>query len=105
MRVGSEYENGANDQTENVEISERRLWAAVLLQALEDWRSGNVRRRTEAEKFFFESEKDFATVCRCAGLEPGSVVAKLQKMRTTIQRPTISLVWSRAANAPVRVAA
>jgi hypothetical protein len=66
------------------QVSERRLWTAVLLQALEDWKSCNMRRRSEAEKFFFQSESDFATVCRGAGLNPSSVISKLQKMKTTM---------------------
>jgi hypothetical protein len=68
------------------QISEKRLWTAVLLQALEDWKSCNMRRRSEAEKFFFESESDFETVCRGAGLNPSSVISKLQKMRTAVQQ-------------------
>ena len=68
------------------QVSDRRLWTAVLLQALEDWKSCNLRRRSEAEKFFFHSGSDFETVCRGAGLNPSSVISKLQKMKTTVQQ-------------------
>jgi hypothetical protein len=74
--------NADNNDHHQVQISERRLWAAVLLQAMEDWQSNNRRRQTDAEKFFFASEGDFATVCRGAGLEPSGVLARLQKMRS-----------------------
>jgi hypothetical protein len=81
------YREEYNDQ-----ISDRGLWTAVLLQALEDWRSSNARLRDEAEKFFFHSESDFATVCRCAGLEPQSVRGKLRKMKQVAPvRPVFSL--------------
>lgn len=82
------YEQASNSSEEqcDIQISERRLWSAVLLQALEDWKSPNMRRRSEAEKFFFDSEKDFIKVCQGAGLEPNYVLGKLQKMKTTIQQ-------------------
>jgi hypothetical protein len=62
-------------------IGERRLWTAILLQALEDWRSSSARRQMEAERFFFECPKDFGTVCSSAGLDPDSVLDQLQKMQ------------------------
>jgi hypothetical protein len=67
--------------------SDRRLWTAVLLQALEDWGSTNKRVHTSAEEFLFQSEGDFVTVCRGAGLEPSSVLARLQKMKKIAPRP------------------
>ncbi len=81
------HEQARNETKEHfdVQISERKVWAEVLLQALEDWHSGNVRRRIEAEKFFFDCEKDFASVCRGAGLEPSSVLVKLQRMKHVTQ--------------------
>jgi hypothetical protein len=69
------------------QVSQRGLWCAVLLQAIEDWRSPNAKRRAEAEKFFFNSPKDFERVCRGAGLEVTSVIAKLQKMKSTMPQP------------------
>jgi len=82
------HEQASKTSKENYDfqISERRLWTAVLLQALEDWKSSNMRRRSEAEKFFFQSGSDFATVCRVAGLNPSSVLSKLEKMRTAVQK-------------------
>jgi hypothetical protein len=84
------YQDAANRATENQmgEFMDRRLWTAVLLQALEDWKSPNMRLCLAAEKFFFESEEDFGRVCRGAGLSPESVLGRLRRMKETIpQRP------------------
>jgi len=89
------YQNMANsmtnqDQQEN--LSDRRLWTAVLLQALEDWKSGNMRLKRAAEEFFFKSGDDFARVCRGAGLAPEGVLSRLQAMEATMAPvPSFSL--------------
>lgn len=61
-------------------IGERRLWTAVLISAVQDWRLGGLRARREAQDFLFESEKDFSDVCANAGLDPGSLRVKLLKI-------------------------
>jgi hypothetical protein len=97
------HEQAASDATKehfDVQTSERRVWTAVLLQALEDWRYGNLRRQREAEKFFFDSEEDFTAVCRRAGLEPSSVLAKLQRMRVSVPKPLTTPAWSRNLTLP-----
>jgi hypothetical protein len=82
MITGIHQQAAANAREERCErASDRQLWAAVLLQALEDWGSSNIRLRTEADKFFFQNESYFAMVCRGAGLESGSVLNRLQKMK------------------------
>ena len=82
------HDQASKNSKENFDfqMSEKRLWSAVLLQALEDWKSCNLRRRSDAEKFFFHSESDFETVCRGAGLNSSCVASKLQKMKTTVQK-------------------
>ena len=42
------YQNSANhvENENDGHFSQRRLWTAVLLQAIEDWRSTNMRRNT-----------------------------------------------------------
>jgi hypothetical protein len=82
------YQDAAERATSDdaKEFSERRLWAAVLLQALEDWNSMNSRHRAEAEAFFFKNSEDFARVCRGAGLAPSGVLARLEKMKTLAPR-------------------
>jgi hypothetical protein len=59
---------------------ERRLWTAVLLQAVQDWQSVSARARREAETFLFESEADFESVCQHAGIDPGSLQTKLKRL-------------------------
>ena len=61
-------------------ISERRLWTAVIVKAVEDWRSGTLRARREAQKFLFEDDNDFDDVCAGAGLDPGYFRSKLLKI-------------------------
>ena len=92
MITGIHEQAAANFQNENAEpISDRRLWSAVLLQALEDWGSSNMRLRAESEKFFFQGGDDFARVCRGAGMEPGCVLNKLQNMKRTPSQPAFRL--------------
>lgn len=71
--------NGATGTTEEL-ISERRLWTAVLVLAVEDWRQGSVRKRREAEQFLFEEEKNFQQVCAGAGLDPSDFRTRLLKI-------------------------
>lgn len=76
---------------------ERRLWLAVIVQAVEDWRSSNIRRRNDAEAFFFHSRNDFASVCAKAGISEGSLLPRLQKLKSSLPpRPQIvtNLTWA-----------
>jgi hypothetical protein len=89
-------ESKAMTERSELPVAERNLWVAILLQALEDWQSGTLRRRKDAERFFFHCERDFAAVCRGAGLDPSTVLAKLQGMRGTGQR-ALEISWERVA--------
>jgi hypothetical protein len=74
-----------SDQHEyNAELPERRLWIAVLAQAVEDWRSSNVRGQQEAEAFFFDRQKDFASVCASARLDAGNLLNRLARMKSPV---------------------
>jgi hypothetical protein len=53
-------------------IAERRLWTAVLVMAVEDWRNGSLRSKRAAQQFLFEDDRDFEEVCAGAGLDPAS---------------------------------
>ena len=71
------------------QFSARRCGQRSFLQALDDWKSSNIRLKTSAERFFFQSSTDFSQVCRSAGLAPESVVSRLQCMSTLArQQPT-----------------
>lgn len=65
--------------TENC-ISERRLWIAVLVTAVEDWRSGTLRERRDAQHFLFEDRSDYERVCASAGVDPMSFRSNLLRI-------------------------
>lgn len=60
--------------------SERRLWLAVVAQAVEEWKGGTLRDRRVAQQFLFEDANDFQLVCANAGLDPGSLRSRLSKI-------------------------
>jgi len=65
-------------------IPERRLWAAVLVMAVEDWRNGSLRAKRAAQEFLFEDDRDFEEVCAGAGLDPATFRSKLLKVRRRV---------------------
>lgn len=62
-------------------INEQKLWAAVLAQALKDWRGDRISRKRDAEQFLLGDQKDFAIVGARAGLDPIGFRARLRRMR------------------------
>lgn len=60
-------------------MGERRMWLAVILLAIEDWKTGTLRMRREAQKFLFENQRDFEDVCANAGLNAASLRVQLRK--------------------------
>jgi len=62
-------------------MPEQRLWTAVLAKTVEEWVSGPLRSRKEAEAFLFEDEMDFRAVCHAAGLDPARMRSKLRQLR------------------------
>jgi len=73
-----------NTVTEEL-ISARRLWTAVLLNAVEDWRTGTLRARREAQEFLFENDEDFEMVCTAAGLDSNDFRVRLLKVGPRIE--------------------
>ncbi len=61
-------------------LAERRLWIAVLATAVEDWRSGTLRTRREAQKFLFENHEDYDRVCASAGVDPSGFRSSLLRI-------------------------
>lgn len=76
-------------------IGGKRLWVAVLLQAVEDWRSDRISARREAENFLFHNHVDFETVCAGAGIEASSFRARLSRFR--VRSAALPLVRQLAA--------
>jgi len=61
-------------------FGERRLWLAVVMQAVEEWRDGTLRNRRKAQEFLFGNTQDFETVCANAGLDAGNLRTRLLKI-------------------------
>lgn len=80
--VGKESICGSNEI--ELPIGEKRLWLAVLLQAVEDWQSDRIRSRRDAEQFLLHDHQDFETVCAAAGLEPGNLRARVLRLRAGV---------------------
>jgi hypothetical protein len=70
----------STEQISNQEYGERRLWTAVIVTAVEDWRTGTLRAKREAQTFLFDDDRDFTRVCSSAGLDPDCLRAKLMKV-------------------------
>ncbi len=66
---------------EDHEIAEQRLWRAVIATTVQEWVQGPLRRQREAEQFLFHDDKDYRTVCYSAGINPGNLRDRLQKIR------------------------
>jgi hypothetical protein len=64
------------------ETAEQKLWRAVITSTVQEWVSGPLRRRREAEEFLFGDERDFRTVCSSAGINPENLRGRLKKIRS-----------------------
>jgi len=60
---------------------ETRLWQAVILSAVEDWVSGRLRAKRQAEAYLFEDQTDFPLVCQSAGMDVDQLRSKLNRLR------------------------
>ena len=78
------YADNQNTVTEEL-ISERRLWTAVLVHAVEDWRKGTLRARREAQDFLFHNDQDFEMVCSGAGLDWNDFRSRLRHIGRKVQ--------------------
>ena len=60
---------------------ETRLWQAVILSAVEDWVSGGMRTKREAEAYLFDDQSDFPRVCESAGMNVERLRSRLKRLR------------------------
>jgi hypothetical protein len=67
--------------SEDPEIAEQKLWRAVIAKTVGEWILGPHRRQREAERFLFQDEDDFYTVCFSAGMDPRYLRDRLKKFR------------------------
>jgi hypothetical protein len=64
------------------ETAEQKLWRAVIATTVEEWVSGPLRRKQEAEQFLFGDNQDFQTVCYSAGINPENLRGRLERIRS-----------------------
>lgn len=69
--------NGNKDK----DIAEQKLWRAVIVNTVREWIRGSLQRKREAEQFLFRDDQDYRTVCLSAGIDPGNLRDRLQKIR------------------------
>jgi hypothetical protein len=60
---------------------EERLWQAVIVRAIEDWISGPLRQKRQAELYIFDENTDFVRVCESAGLNADDLRMRLTRIR------------------------
>jgi hypothetical protein len=60
---------------------EKRLWQAVIVTAIQEWISGPLRSKRQAEEYLFQDQKDFPLVCQSAGMDADCLRAKLRRLR------------------------
>jgi hypothetical protein len=62
-------------------LAEARLWQAVIVNTIQDWISGPLRLKREAERYLFGHDSDFALVCQSAGMDVGRLRKRLVRLR------------------------
>jgi hypothetical protein len=72
---------------ESISGVEMRLWQAVIVTTIQEWISGPLRSKRQAEEYLFQDQKDFPAVCQSAGLDADRLRAKLNRLR--LQRPAL----------------
>jgi hypothetical protein len=80
MHEGNRQGQSTQEAVTEELIGERRLWLAVVMQAVEEWRNGTLRNRRKAQEFIFSETRDFAMVCSNAGLDPDSLRSRLMRI-------------------------
>jgi hypothetical protein len=61
--------------------TDRRLWRAVIASAIQDWLSGPLRLKRQAERYLFENSQDLSLVCESAGMDIGKLRGRLNELR------------------------
>jgi hypothetical protein len=59
---------------------EKRLWQAVIVTTIQEWISGPLRSKRQAEEYLFQDQKDFPAVCQSAGMDAERLRAKLNRL-------------------------
>jgi hypothetical protein len=64
---------------------EKRLWQAVIVTTIQEWISGTLRSKRQAEEYLFQDQQDFPAVCQSAGMDADCLRVKLSRLR--LQKP------------------
>jgi hypothetical protein len=77
-------------------LMEVRLWQAVVVTTIQEWVSGPLRRKREAEEYLFKDERDFPLVCQSAGLDVGRLRSKLARLKLPeeLKASRWRLIWN-----------
>ncbi|MGA3292379.1 MAG: hypothetical protein ABSE45_00200 [Candidatus Acidiferrales bacterium] len=67
--------------TEQQAQVEKRLWQAVIVTTIQEWISGPLRFKRQAEEYLFTDQKDFPLVCQSAGMDAGRLRMKLRQLQ------------------------
>jgi hypothetical protein len=62
-------------------MAEARLWRAVIARTVQEWISGPLRLKHEAERYLFGNGTDFQLVCESAGMDASRLRAGLIRVR------------------------
>lgn len=62
-------------------LAESRLWQAVIVSTIQDWISGPLRLKRQAEEYLFADNSDFPAVCQSAGMDANQLRRKLLRLR------------------------
>jgi hypothetical protein len=76
-------------------LMEVRLWQAVIVTTIQEWISGPLRRKREAEEYLFKDQRDFPMVCQSAGLDVGQLRTKLARLKPAEESESsrLSQIW------------
>jgi hypothetical protein len=69
------------EQGDVEEVPAQRLWRAVIATTVQEWVSGPLRIKREAENFLFGNSQDYRTVCFSAGINPDHLRVRLEKYK------------------------
>ena len=69
-------------------LAESRLWQAVIVSTIEEWISGPLRLKRQAEDYLFRDDSDFPAVCQSAGMDVDRLRAKLTRLRLQSAAPS-----------------
>jgi hypothetical protein len=62
-------------------LAESRLWQAVIVSTIQEWISGPLRLKRQAEEYLFGNNSDFRAVCQSAGMDADQLRKKLTRIR------------------------